>query len=128
MPEVRGMGEVERSDYFSAKAKQSIRDHVFPVATPIALSNRNDLPGDIGDFTGRRAELECGLRLDGCEEPARVKEVFTVQQELGRTRAQRQRLGWTEEELRREHTALGAEVERVVLDSSLLTGSRPSNS
>ena len=41
--------------------------------------------------------------------------------------AQRQRLGWTEEELRREHAALGAEVERVVLDSSLLTGSPPSD-
>ena len=41
--------------------------------------------------------------------------------------AQRQRLGWTEEELRREHTTLGAEVERVVLDSSLLTGSPPSD-
>ena len=41
--------------------------------------------------------------------------------------AQRQRLGWTEEELRREHAALLAEVERVVLDSSLLTGSPPSD-
>jgi hypothetical protein len=41
--------------------------------------------------------------------------------------AQRQRLGWTEEELRREHAALGAEVERVVLDSSLLRGSPPSD-
>jgi hypothetical protein len=41
--------------------------------------------------------------------------------------AQRQRLGWTEEELRREHAALEAEVERVVLDSSLLTGSPPSD-
>jgi len=39
--------------------------------------------------------------------------------------AQRQRLGWTEEELRHEHAALVAEVERVVLDSSLLTGSPP---
>jgi signal transduction histidine kinase len=41
--------------------------------------------------------------------------------------AQRQRLGWTEEELRREHATLVAEVERVVLDSSLLTGSPPSD-
>jgi len=41
--------------------------------------------------------------------------------------AQRQRLGWTEEELRREHVTLMAEVERVVLDSSLLTGSPPSD-
>ena len=41
--------------------------------------------------------------------------------------AQRQRLGWTEEELRREHATLLAEVERVVLDSSLLTGSPPSD-
>jgi signal transduction histidine kinase len=41
--------------------------------------------------------------------------------------AQRQRLGWTEEELRREHAMLLAEVERVVLDSSLLTGSPPSD-
>ena len=41
--------------------------------------------------------------------------------------AQRQRLGWTEEELRREHAALVTEVERVVLDSSLLTGSPPSD-
>jgi hypothetical protein len=41
--------------------------------------------------------------------------------------AQRQRLGWTEEELRREHATLMAEVERVVLDSSLLTGSPPSD-
>jgi signal transduction histidine kinase len=41
--------------------------------------------------------------------------------------AQRQRLGWTEEELRREHAALVSEVERVVLDSSLLTGSPPSD-
>ena len=41
--------------------------------------------------------------------------------------AQRQRLGWTEDELRREHAALLAEVERVVLDSSLLTGSPPSD-
>jgi signal transduction histidine kinase len=39
--------------------------------------------------------------------------------------AQRQRLGWTEEELRREHAMLLSEVERVVLDSSLLTGSPP---
>jgi signal transduction histidine kinase len=39
--------------------------------------------------------------------------------------AQRHRLGWTEDELRREHTILLAEVERVVLDSSLLTGSPP---
>jgi len=41
--------------------------------------------------------------------------------------AQRHRLGWTEEELRREYAALVAEVERVVLDSSLLTGSPPSD-
>jgi signal transduction histidine kinase len=41
--------------------------------------------------------------------------------------AQRYRLGWTEDELRRELTALLAEVERVVLDSSLLTGSPPSD-
>jgi signal transduction histidine kinase len=41
--------------------------------------------------------------------------------------AQRQRLGWTEEELRHEHATLVAEVERVVLDSSLLTGSPPSD-
>ena len=41
--------------------------------------------------------------------------------------AQRQRLGWTEEELRREHATLGAEVERVVLDSALLTGSPPAD-
>ncbi|HUQ81703.1 MAG TPA: ATP-binding protein [Gemmatimonadaceae bacterium] len=41
--------------------------------------------------------------------------------------AQRHRLGWTEEELRREHEMLLAEVERVVLDSSLLTGSPPSD-
>jgi signal transduction histidine kinase len=41
--------------------------------------------------------------------------------------AQRQRLGWTEEELRREHATLLAEVERVVLDSSLLTGSPPAD-
>jgi signal transduction histidine kinase len=39
--------------------------------------------------------------------------------------AQRQRLGWTEEELRREHSTLVSEVERVVIDSSLLTGSPP---
>jgi len=41
--------------------------------------------------------------------------------------AQRQRLGWTEDELRREHATLIAEVERVVLDSSLLTGSPPAD-
>jgi signal transduction histidine kinase len=41
--------------------------------------------------------------------------------------AQRYRLGWTEDELRRELSALLAEVERVVLDSSLLTGSPPSD-
>jgi hypothetical protein len=41
--------------------------------------------------------------------------------------AQRHRLGWTEEELRHEYAALVAEVERVVLDSSLLTGSPPSD-
>jgi signal transduction histidine kinase len=41
--------------------------------------------------------------------------------------AQRQRLGWTEEELRREHSTLVSEVERVVLDSSLLTGSPPAD-
>jgi signal transduction histidine kinase len=41
--------------------------------------------------------------------------------------AQRHRLGWTEDELRREHAALVAEVERAVLDSSLLTGSPPSD-
>jgi signal transduction histidine kinase len=41
--------------------------------------------------------------------------------------AQRQRLGWTEEELRREHATLFSEVERVVLDSSLLSGSPPSD-
>src|SRR4029453_709174 len=41
--------------------------------------------------------------------------------------AQRRRLGWNEEGLRREHAALVAEVERVVLDSSLLTGSPPSD-
>ena len=41
--------------------------------------------------------------------------------------AQRHRLGWTEDELRREYAALVAEVERVVLDSSLLTGSPPSD-
>ena len=41
--------------------------------------------------------------------------------------AQRHRLGWTEEELRREYAALVSEVERVVLDSSLLTGSPPSD-
>ena len=39
--------------------------------------------------------------------------------------AQRQRLGWTEDELRREAAILLSEVERVVLDSSLLTGSPP---
>jgi hypothetical protein len=39
--------------------------------------------------------------------------------------AQRHRLGWTEDELRREHAMVLSEVERVVLDSSLLTGSPP---
>jgi hypothetical protein len=41
--------------------------------------------------------------------------------------AQRYRLGWSEDELRRELATLLAEVERVVLDSSLLTGSPPSD-
>jgi signal transduction histidine kinase len=41
--------------------------------------------------------------------------------------AQRRRLGWTEAELRREHHALVSEVERVVLDSSMLTGSPPTD-
>ena len=39
--------------------------------------------------------------------------------------AQRRRLGWTEAELRREHDMLVEEVERVVLDSAMLTGSPP---
>jgi hypothetical protein len=41
--------------------------------------------------------------------------------------AQRRRLGWTEEELRREHAILMAEVERVAMDASMLTGSPPSD-
>ncbi len=41
--------------------------------------------------------------------------------------AQRRRLGWTEEEVRREHRVLVAEVERVVMDASMLTGSPPSD-
>jgi len=41
--------------------------------------------------------------------------------------AQRRRLGWTEEELRREHETLVAEVERVATDASMLTGSPPSD-
>jgi hypothetical protein len=41
--------------------------------------------------------------------------------------AQRKRLGWTEEELRREHAVLVSQVERVVMDASMLTGSPPSD-
>ena len=41
--------------------------------------------------------------------------------------AQRRRLGWTEDELRREHAILVAEVERVVTDASMLTGSPPND-
>jgi len=41
--------------------------------------------------------------------------------------AQRRRLGWTEDELRREHAILVSEVERVVSDASMLTGSPPSD-
>jgi nitrogen-specific signal transduction histidine kinase len=76
---------------------------------------------DIGQFFAildERGGERIPLIADGTEIQRMIAE---------RHGAQRHRLGWTEEELRREYATLVSEVERVVLDSSLLTGSPPSD-
>jgi hypothetical protein len=99
-PEIPRAREVTRTE---------LEDHIATYLSDI---------GQLFAIIDERGTTRLPLIVDG----AAIQELIAE-----RHGAQRQRLGWTEEELRREHAALGAEVERVVLDSSLLTGSPPSD-
>ena len=100
-------------------------DNMIPRARQVSRTELEDhiatYLSDIGQMFAildERAAYRVPLIVDGTAIQRLIAE---------RHGAQRQRLGWTEEELRREHATLVAEVERVVLDSSLLTGSPPSD-
>jgi signal transduction histidine kinase len=102
-----------RGDPQIARAREVTRteleDHIATY-----LSDMGQLFAILDDHTPDRAPLI----VDGT----------TIQRLIAeRHGAQRYRLGWSEEELRHELATLLAEVERVVLDSSLLTGSPPSD-
>ena len=87
---------------------------------------RTELEDHIATYLSDIGQLFAILDERGGSRMPLLADSAAIQQLIAeRHGAQRQRLGWTEEELRREHTMLGAEVERVVLDSSLLTGSPP---
>jgi signal transduction histidine kinase len=102
-----------RGDSLIPRARQvsrtELEDHIATYLSDI---------GQMFAILDERAASRVPLIVDGAAIQRLISE---------RHGAQRQRLGWTEEELRREHATLVAEVERVVLDSSLLTGSPPSD-
>jgi len=98
-------------------------DASFPRARQVTRTELEDhiatYLSDIGQLFAILDERG-GMRVPLLADSAAIQR--TISERHG---AQRHRLGWTEEELRREHAMLLAEVERVVLDSSLLTGSPP---
>ena len=89
---------------------------------------RTELEDHIATYLSDIGQLFAILDERGTRAVPLIVDGTAIQQLIAeRHGAQRQRLGWTEEELRREHATLMAEVERVVLDSSLLTGSPPTD-
>ena len=102
----RGDPQIPRARQVS---RTELEDHIATYLSDI---------GQLFAIIDERGTARLPLMIDG----AAIQRVIAE-----RHGAQRQRLGWTEEELRREHTTLVAEVERVVLDSSLLTGSPPAD-
>jgi signal transduction histidine kinase len=89
---------------------------------------RTELEDHIATYLSDIGQLFAILDERGTRAAPLIVDGAAIQQLIAeRHGAQRQRLGWTEEELRREHATLLSEVERVVLDSSLLTGSPPTD-
>jgi signal transduction histidine kinase len=89
---------------------------------------RTELEDHIATYLSDIGQLFAILDERGTARAALLIDGAAIQRLIAeRHGAQRQRLGWTEEELRRELAVLVAEVERVVIDSSLLTGSPPSD-
>jgi signal transduction histidine kinase len=103
---LRGDNQIPRARQVS---RTELEDHIATYLSDI---------GQTFAILDERASARAPLIVDGTAIQHLIAE---------RHGAQRQRLGWTEEELRREQATLVAEVERVVLDSSLLTGSPPSD-
>ena len=103
---LRGDPQIPRARQVS---RTELEDHIATYLSDI---------GQLFAIIDERGTSRLPLMMDGAAIQTLIAE---------RHGAQRQRLGWTEEELRREHATLVAEVERVVLDSSLLTGSPPSD-
>jgi signal transduction histidine kinase len=103
---LRGDNQVPRARQVS---RTELEDHIATYLSDI---------GQTFAILDERATARVPLIVDGTAIQHLIAERHGVQ---------RQRLGWTEEELRREHATLVAEVERVVLDSSLLTGSPSSD-
>jgi len=89
---------------------------------------RTELEDHIATYLSDIGQMFAVLDERGTDRTPLIIDGTTIQRLIAeRHGAQRYRLKWTEEELRRELSTLLAEVERVVLDSSLLTGSPPSD-
>jgi len=89
---------------------------------------RTELEDHIATYLSDIGQMFAVLDERGTDRAPLIIDGTTIQRLIAeRHGAQRYRLKWTEEELRRELSTLLAEVERVVLDSSLLTGSPPSD-
>jgi len=89
---------------------------------------RTELEDHIATYLSDMGQLFAILDDHGPDRAPLIFDGTAIQRLIAeRHGAQRYRLGWTEAELRLELATLLAEVERVVLDSSLLTGSPPSD-
>jgi signal transduction histidine kinase len=98
---LRGDPEIPRARQVT---RTELEDHIATYLSDI---------GQLFAILDERGAARLSLLVDGNA----IQEIIAE-----RHGAQRRRLGWTEAELRREHQALVSEVERVVLDSSELTG------
>jgi len=100
-------------------------DPLIPRARQVS---RTELEDHIATYVSDIGQMFAILDERSAERLPLIEDGTIIQRVIAeRHGAQRHRLGWTEEELRREHEMLVAEVESVVLDSSLLTGSPPSD-
>jgi signal transduction histidine kinase len=100
-------------------------DPLIPRARQVS---RAELEDHIATYLSDMGQMFAILDERSAERLPLIEDGTIIQRVIAeRHGAQRHRLGWTEEELRREYETLVSEVESVVLDSSLLTGSPPSD-
>jgi signal transduction histidine kinase len=100
-------------------------DPLIPRARQVT---RTELEDHIATYLSDIGQMFAILDERGTERVPLIEDGTIIQRVIAeRHGAQRHRLGWTEDELRREYETLVSEVESVVLDSALLTGSPPAD-